>query len=114
MASISIKTAIQALLVTNSIYAGYTFYKITVPLGLGKLLVTDAKALKLPRRNQYTGFKPVDGLLTKLNYFFWPVANNQNPQLSLQSFEFGGQFAAIWMMILFEGSRRTNQVTLIS
>lgn len=114
MASLPFKTAIQALLLTNSIYAGYTFYKIVVPFNLGKLLVTNAEALKLPRRHQYTGLKPVDGLLTNLNYFFWPVANNHDVQLSLQTFRLGGQLAAIWMLIMYEGSRRANQGSLVS
>ena len=51
MANLSFKATIQALLLTNSIHADYAFYEIMVHFGPDKLLVTNAKVSRPPRRN---------------------------------------------------------------
>ena len=114
MSLISPRVAVQALLLAIPIYAAYGLYQVIGPWGTGKLLVENAKASKLPKRDRYVGIKPMDKLLTNLNYFFWPVMNNHNSQLSLQSFQFAGQIAVIWMMVMYESSRPSNRHKWIS
>ncbi|KAI9702836.1 MAG: hypothetical protein M1836_008050 [Candelina mexicana] len=67
-----------------------------------------------PIVGHYTGISAVDDQLDVLVLFFWGIVDGSYPDLSLQSFYGGGQFAAVWTIIMLEGLRVGNQWRFIA
>lgn len=82
--------------------------------------IRDSKIPLLPGtdsavRRVYTGVAPaVDEFLATLAVVFWPAIDGSTPPLSLQAFEFAGQYLALWMMFEMEVRRAGNKWTIIS
>lgn len=67
----------------------------------------------IPLRTVYTGFQPLDRILTHIVVFLWPVTN-QYPLLTLHATNFLAGTNAIWTLLLIEGYRRGNAKTAAS
>ncbi|KAL4912919.1 hypothetical protein BDW62DRAFT_193627 [Aspergillus aurantiobrunneus] len=69
----------------------------------GKLPATDA-----PLRKVYTGFAPLDELLTVLTVFFWPTTDGSHLPLLVHSIGFSATFGSAWVLVTLEAWRRGN------
>ena len=105
---------LQTLFLGVSFFAGSNFVAIFKSAGLGSLIESAVSTGAIPVKETYTGLKPVDGFLSALVSFFWPVLDGSDPRLTLGSFHFMGQVAAIWMLVMLETSRRGNNGRLVS
>ena len=81
--------------------------------------VLASKPALLPGTNEllkttFTGIKPIDNQLAMLAVVFYPVLDGSLPQASLFGFMFGGQFAAVYILMLIESVRSSHQGRFIA
>lgn len=100
---------VQLLLLALSLCAVYVFYHILGPSGQSSLVNAAVASGAIPVRKSYTSFKRVDSIITVYVNFFWPVVNGSDSLLTLRCWHFVGQIASIWMVVMFEASRRVNR-----
>ncbi len=60
-------------------------------------------------RTTFTGIKPIDDQLAMLAVIFYPVLDGSLPQASLFGLMFGGQFAAVYILMLIESARNSHR-----
>ena len=58
--------------------------------------------------DSFTGFKPVDKQLQVLLAFFWPIIDGSAADYGLHAFNFAGQAAATWMVLMVDGLKDGN------
>lgn len=95
----------------------YAIFYFAYANGLHDLANKSMDSGKLPGVNQplrtiYTGFEPVDHLLTVLTTFFYPALDGQNATLFLHSISFSGTFGAAWTLVVLESWRKGNSGTV--
>ncbi|KAL5355590.1 hypothetical protein BJX96DRAFT_184200 [Aspergillus floccosus] len=101
---------ILPLLSASVLYCIFYYADVNGLRALGDKLVA-AKTLPgvdAPLRTVYTGFEPVDHLLSVLTTFFWPTTDGSNPSLLLHSIAFSGTFGSAWILVCLEAWRRGN------
>ena len=104
-------------LILLSILGGYCLHGFATTNGLydaiknlnGKSTLHDGT----PYSNTFTG-TALDRPLSTILTFFWPVVDGSQPDLSLASLLFGGQFVAAWTVTMLEGMRKGNHWRLAS
>ena len=62
----------------------------------------------IPILTRFTGFPPMDKLLTLAEVMFWNVTDGSAPALSLYAFQFAGQLVPLWTIIFIESLRSGN------
>lgn len=62
-----------------------------------------------PILTKFSGFVPLDKLLTLAGVMFANVTDGSDPQLSLYAFHFAGQLVSIFTVIEIEGCREANR-----
>jgi hypothetical protein len=100
-------------------FAGFAIFVFSENNGLFRLVehFADNKVLPgsgEPLRTVYTGFEPVDRLLTTLTVFFIPVVDGSNTSLFLHSVTFTGAFGSAWVLVVLEAWRKGNSSNLFS
>ena len=63
---------------------------------------------------KFTGFNPLDKVLTLAGVMFANISDGSTPQLSLYGFQFAGQLVAVLIVVTIEGIRFGNQGTVMS
>lgn len=67
-----------------------------------------------PLKRAYTGFKPIDKVLSALNPFFAPVLDGSDPSLSLWGLFMFGQYGASFALAVLESWRYGNKGRAVS
>ncbi|PLB54140.1 hypothetical protein P170DRAFT_372839 [Aspergillus steynii IBT 23096] len=108
--------AAKIVLLLLSISVFYTIFHFAEINGAQKLSLGAIDSKKLPGTNEplrtvYTGVESIDGLLTVLTTFFWPLADASDPALFLHSIGFSGTFGSAWVLVTLESWRKGNSWT---
>ena len=112
----NISIALLAALSALGFY--HTLYKINHN-GTAHKIDATIKAGKLPGSNQplltqYTHIPYLDGFLTTLVTFFYPLVDWSHPAGSLQLYHFMGQIAAAWGLLTIESLRKGHSWRFVS
>ncbi|KAI9756202.1 MAG: hypothetical protein M4579_003942 [Chaenotheca gracillima] len=65
-------------------------------------------------RRFYTGYPPLDDLLTSMAVAFWPCVDGRSPNVSLYAFHFVGQILPLMVILMVEARRHGNRWRLVS
>ena len=111
----------RGLLATVWTFGAYSTWYLFLNNGTGDQVdeVLAAKPPLLPGTQEllkttFTGIKPIDDQLALLAVIFYPVLDGSLPQASLWALMFGGQVAAVYVLMLIESVRSGNQGKLIT
>ncbi|KAJ5682179.1 hypothetical protein N7462_005344 [Penicillium macrosclerotiorum] len=107
----------KIVLFSLSAFALYAIFYFSYVNGLDELArhaVASGKlpGLDAPLRTLYTGFEPIDHILTLLTTFFYPSLDGQSSTLMLHSIGFSGTFGAAWTLMVLESWRKGNAGTI--
>ncbi|KAL4804724.1 hypothetical protein BDV18DRAFT_142388 [Aspergillus unguis] len=104
--------ATKLILPLLSLLVFYTIFYLAEINGANKLIKESIATGKLdgsvPLRKVYTGFAPIDEVLTILTVFFWPTTNGSNLSLLVHTIGFSGTFGSAWVLVILESWRRGN------
>ncbi|KAK5105914.1 hypothetical protein LTS08_000028 [Lithohypha guttulata] len=102
-------TTVRCFLITLTFLGGYLIHGFSSRNGFYGAVtrLTEQRIVHdgTPYTNTFTGIAALDGTLSTLLTFFWPVVDGNNPGLSLACFLFAGQFVAAWTVTIIEGLR---------
>ncbi|KAI9923932.1 hypothetical protein ASPWEDRAFT_170432 [Aspergillus wentii DTO 134E9] len=109
--------AMKYILPLFSVFALYSIFHFSGTNGLRGLIKESIASNTLPESNDalrtvYTGFEPLDEILTILTTFFWPAISGIKPELTLHAVAFSGTFGSAWVLVTLESWRRGNAWTI--
>lgn len=109
-------TITQGLLIATWVFGVYSTWYLFLNNGTADQ-VNEVLAAKPPLllgtnellKTTFTGIKPIDDQLAMLAVIFYPVLDGSLPHASLFGFMFGGQFAAVYILMLIESVRSIHR-----
>jgi len=111
-------TLSKASLLVLTLFGGWCLHGFSTSNSFFETITSLNEQALLPNgrsyHNVFTGVAPVDGLLSTLLTFFWPVVDGEHPDLCLTGILFGGQAVAAWTLTMLEGMRRGNSWRVVS
>jgi len=108
----------KASLLVLTLFGGWCLYGFSTTNSFFEAITGLNERILLPDGVSYhhvfTSVTPIDGLLSTILTFFWPVVDGEHTDLCLTGILFGGQAVAAWTLTMLEGMRRGNSWRVVS